>query len=76
MFVFWNSVFEKSVSKLFCIYLTLEKLVNGKHFLVKKKLTWFPEKYFPEKFERKTFSGSCEKFKNVILFAEYIKFDP
>jgi len=26
--------------------------------------------------QRKTFSGSCEKFWNVILFADYIKFGP
>jgi hypothetical protein len=39
-------------------------------------MAWFPEKYFPEKFGRKTLSGSCEKFKNVILFADYIKFGP
>ena len=25
-------------------------------------------------FGRKTLSGSCEKFRNVILFADYIKF--
>jgi len=27
-------------------------------------------------FERKIYSGSCEKFRNVILFTDYIKFDP
>jgi len=40
----------------------------------KKNLTWFSEKCFLEKFEWKTLSGSCEKFKNVILFADCIKF--
>jgi hypothetical protein len=43
-------------------------------FQSKKNLAWFLEKCFPEKFERKTFSGSCEKFRKVILFADYIKF--
>jgi hypothetical protein len=42
----------------------------------KKNLAWFPEKCFPEKFERKIFSGSYEKFKNIILFTDYIKFGP
>ena len=42
----------------------------------KKNLAWFPGKCFPEKFGRKTLSGSCEKFRNIILFADYIKFDP
>jgi hypothetical protein len=27
-------------------------------------------------FGRKTLSRSCEKFRNIILFADYIKFDP
>jgi hypothetical protein len=45
-------------------------------FQSNEKLAWFPGKCFPEKFGRKTLSGSCEKFKNVILFADYIKFDP
>jgi len=27
-------------------------------------------------FGRKTLSGSCEKFRNVILFVDYIKFGP
>jgi hypothetical protein len=45
-------------------------------FQSKKNLTWFPRKCFPEKFGRKTLSRSCEKIRNVILFADYIKFGP
>jgi hypothetical protein len=56
--------------------LILEKLVNEKHFSVKKNLTWFPEKCFPRKFGWKTLSESYEKFKNIILFTDYIKFGP
>jgi len=41
-----------------------------------KNLTLFPWKCFPENFERKTLSGSCEKFRNVILFTDHIKFGP
>jgi len=55
VFVFRKVVSGKSLSKLLCVCLPLEKLVNGKHFLVK------------EKFGRKTLSGSCEKFRNVII---------
>jgi hypothetical protein len=71
MFASWKLVSEKPLSKLSCVCLTIEKLVNGKHFLVKEKfgLVSF---YFG----RKTLSGSCEKFRNVILFADYIKFGP
>ena len=61
----------KSLSKLSRVCLPLEKLVNKKYFPVKEKfgLVSF---YFG----RKTLFGSCEKFRNVILFADYIKFDP
>jgi hypothetical protein len=45
-------------------------------FQSKKNLAWFPEKCFPEKFGWKTLFGSCEKIRNVILFVDYIKFDP
>jgi hypothetical protein len=55
--------------------LSLEKLVNGKHFPVKEKFGLVSRK-IPEKFGRKTLSKSCEKFRNIILFADYIKFDP
>jgi hypothetical protein len=37
-------------------------------------LAWFSGKCFPEKFRRKTLFESCEKFKNIILFVDYIKF--
>jgi hypothetical protein len=45
-------------------------------FQSKKNLAWFPEKCFFFYFGRKTLSESCEKFKNIILFADYIKFGP
>jgi len=45
-------------------------------FQLKKNLIWFPGKCFPGKFGKKTLSGSFEKFKNVILFTDYIKFGP
>ena len=45
-------------------------------FQSKKNLAWFPGNCFPGKFGRKILSGSYEKFKNIILFADYIKFGP
>jgi hypothetical protein len=45
-------------------------------FQLNENLTSFPKKCFPEKFKRKTLSGSYEKFRNIILFADYIKFGP
>jgi hypothetical protein len=72
--------FGKLLSKFFYICLSLEKLVNGKYFRstkntfqLKKNLAWFPEKYFPFILDGKHFP---EVFRNVILFADYIKFDP
>jgi len=67
---------EKSFSKLFCVYLLLKKLVNRKYFPVKEKFSLVFRKVFFFYFGRKIFSGSCEKFRNVILFADYIKFGP
>jgi hypothetical protein len=66
----------KPFSKLLCVCLLLEKLVNGKHFPVKGKFGLVSRKMFSFYFGRKTLSGSCEKFRNVILFADYIKFGP
>jgi len=43
-------------------------------FQSKKSLAWFSGKCFPEKFGRKIFSENCEKFRNIILFVDYIKF--
>ena len=76
MFISRKVVFRKSFSKLFYICLLLRKLVNGKHFLVKEKFGLVFKKVFSFYFERKTLSGNCEKFRNVILFVDYIKFGP
>jgi hypothetical protein len=83
VFVFRKLVSEKPLSKLSSVCLSLEKLVNGKHFSVNRK--HFPvkgkfglvsRKVFFFYFGRKTLSGSYEKFRNIILFADYIKFGP
>jgi hypothetical protein len=73
--------FEKLLFKInFC--LLLKKLINKKYFLVNKKYFSAKEKFglvfkkvFSFYFGRKTFSRSYEKFRNIILFADYIKFD-
>ena len=51
-------------------------LVNEKHFPDKEKFDLISRKVFSFYFERKIFSENCEKFKNIILFADYIKFGP
>jgi len=67
---------RKSLFKFSYIYLSLEKLVNKKYFPVKKKFNFVFRKVFYFYFGRKTLFKSCEKFKNIILFTDYIKFDP
>jgi len=76
VFIFWKVVSGKPLSKLFYVCLPLEKLINGKHFSVKEKLGLVSRKVFSFYFGRKTLSESYEKFRNVILFTDYIKFDP
>ena len=76
MFVSWKVVFRKPLSKLSCVYLSLEKLMNRKHFPIKKKFGLVFRKVLSFYFGRKTLSGSCKKFKNIILFVDYIKFNP
>jgi hypothetical protein len=76
MFVSRKVISGKSLSKLSCICLSLGKLVNEKHFSVKGKFGLVSRKVFSWKIWLKTLSGSCEKFRNVILFADYIKFGP
>jgi len=76
VFVSRKLVSGKSLSKFLCVCLPLGKLVNGKHFPVKGKFGLVSRKVFFFYFERKTPSGSCEKFRNVILFVDYIKFGP
>jgi len=83
VFVSRKVVSGKPLSRLSCVCLPLEKLinrkhfsVNGKHFPVKGKFSLVSRKVFSFYFGWKTLSGSCEKFRNVILFTDYIKFGP
>ena len=68
----WEIIFKI----IFCIYLLLEKLINEKYFSVKEKFGLVFRKVFFFYFGRKTLSESSEKFRNVILFTDYIKFGP
>jgi len=67
-FVSRKVISGKPLSKLSCVCLPLEKLVNGKHFLVNRKHFPVKEKFglvfkkvFFFYFGRKTLSRSCEK---------------
>jgi hypothetical protein len=54
VFVSWKVVSEKLLFKLSCIYLSLEKLVNKKHFPIKEKFGLVSRKVFSFYFWRKT----------------------
>jgi len=73
VFVFRKVVSDKPLSKLSCVCLPLEKLVNGKHFPVK----WlgFQESVFLKNLGRKHFPEVVKNLE-MSLFANYIKFDP
>jgi len=63
VFISWKVVSEKLLSKLSCVCLPLEKLVNEKYFPVKGKFDLIFVKVFSFYFGQKTLSKSCEKFK-------------
>ena len=60
MFVSWKVVYRKPFSKLSCVCLPLEKLVNGKHFPVNEKHFLVKEKF--GLVFRKVFSLCCVCF--------------
>jgi len=73
-FIWWKVIFKKVFFKFSCVYLLLKRLVNEKYFSVKEKFNLVSRKVFFFYFGRKTNSRSCENFKNIILFIDYIKF--
>jgi len=71
-----ESGFLESTFQTSCVCLSLEKLVNGKHFPVKGKFGLVSRKSIFLLFWEENTSESSEKFRNIILFADYIKFGP
>jgi len=69
-------LFKKPFSKLPCVCLPFENLANKKHFPIKEKFGLVFKKVFSFYFGRKILYRSCEKFRNILLFVYYIKFDP
>jgi hypothetical protein len=86
VFVFWKIIFGKLVSKLFYVCLSLEKLVNGKHFPVKEKFGlvfkkvfsfYLDGKHFPEVVKKLEMSYYLLIISNLViklLIAIYILF--
>jgi len=70
MFVFRNLFFRKSFFKLSCIYLPLEKLVNGKHFPVNENIFRSTKNTFQSKKNLVWFSGKCFFPFSCVCFPE------
>jgi len=66
---FFVFIFQKLVNKKYFS-------INRKYFPVKEKYDLISKKVFSFYFGRKTLSKNYEKFKIIILFADYIKFGP
>jgi hypothetical protein len=58
-----------------CLF-DFKKIDNENYFLINKKFSLIFRKIFSFYFGWKILFISCEKFRNIILFADYIKFDP
>jgi len=73
---FPESGFQKTTFQTFPCLFAIRKGGQRKTLSSQRKI-WlgFQESVFLY-FRRKTLSGSCEKIKNIILFANYIKFGP
>ena len=75
-YLFSGKWFSENYFPNFPVFVCYQESWSTKNtFQSKENLAWFPGKCFLEKFGRKTLFESCEKFRNVILFANYIKFD-
>jgi hypothetical protein len=74
---FLESGFRETTFQTFLCLFAIRKVGQRKTLFNQRKI-WlgFLGKCFLGKFGRKTLSESCEKFRNIILFADYIKFGP
>ena len=68
--------FLKTIFQIFLCLFIIIKVDQRKTLPVKEKFNLVFRKVFSFYFGRKTLFGSCEKFKNIILFADYIEFGP
>jgi hypothetical protein len=76
VFVSWKIVYWKLFFKIFHVCLPLEILVNEKQFSDIEKFNLVSRKIFSFYFGWNTLSENCKKFKNIMLFVDYIKFNP
>jgi hypothetical protein len=68
-----NNFLKINFQIFYGVYLSLEKLVNRKYFSIKEKFDLISKKLFSFLFSAE---NTYEKFRNIILFADYIQFHP
>jgi hypothetical protein len=75
-FCFMKNYFLKTTYLTLSCLFTIKKLklINKKYFIIKVKFNLIFIIFFY--FGRNTLSRSCKKFKNIMLFVDYIKFNP
>ena len=69
-----SGLLETIFQTFLCLFV-IGKIDQWKHFPVKEKFSLVFRKVFFFYFGHKTLSRSCEKFRNIILFVDYNKFD-
>jgi hypothetical protein len=70
-----NDFLKTTYLTLSCLFTIKKlKLINKKYFIIKVKFNLIFRIFFY--FERNTLSRSCKKIKNIMLFVDYIKFNP
>jgi hypothetical protein len=77
MFVFPENGFREITFQTFLCLFVIRKVGQRKTLSGQRKIWFsFQESVILKNLGGKYFSESCEKIRNVILFADYIKFDP
>ena len=77
LFILWKVVlWLKIIFKIFLCLFIIRKINQRKTLSNKKIFDLIFRKVFSFDFERKTLFRNYKKIRNVILFADYIKFDP
>jgi hypothetical protein len=77
LFILWKVVlWLKIIFKIFLCLFIIRKINQRKTLSNKKIFDLIFRKVFFFDFERKTLFRNYKKIRNIILFADYIKFDP
>ena len=75
MFIFWKLISGKPFSKLSCVCLSLEKLVNEKHFPVNGIHFLVNGKHFPVNGKRFPVNFNQRKVRNSKIYMILVNFN-